>query len=794
MRSGPTASRRLAMRLTMSREVRKTAVQCFPVSGDSLHRLLKRTRDVNPDVRKSAFRSLALSTPIIFNEVQLSEALEGGLRDRDEKVQKACLTMVQRWIAEVPLLSVLDLLNVVENETTAEVVLRQLFSVNEDVEALKAPAPSCETFSAFTPEQAILWRVSIEPHQGEADEPSVNLDEVTVLVQKAVGENFVMKQLLLSSLTLIPLSNEHFRRGYSRCLRDLLLEETRLSVAVQQLCMDALAKVHTNESEFLQIMLEILADIVEPLDDEDDEEEEAEEEEDILASQEQAVATRSSEVHMRALVLVEKILGNTGLTVDHPGIAGLLQAIIIPAVQHRHVEVRAIGLKCFGLYCLLDMDMAANNLLVFVQAASRDKDAVKLVAAQTLFDFLSRYDPIRLLQQEESWPREFKTAVLSQADRDVEEEEEMATADRRSFTMLTLVKFLRHNNCELRTVAVEGFAKLLLNNFITDPQILSTLVTLYFHPATDSSSALVQCLGAFFPAYSIGGAEHQRCLEDCFMPTIRRILTSSKYSPLRKVPVDKVAMFVLQHLSTSLGKTKSMQHDRLAVELAEELYAMGAYVSEQGKLLCKVICKQSICGDDKQLVHRLTAAVIQITRKTKDKNLQRSLQSLYKKLNALCPGGAGTKRLPPLEEPTKKKRKRKDGGKATANVLQPIYQEDDLADDSNVPEEPVLGKRKADKAAAAKKRLKKDSRKMPALNVREEQALSFTQHDPTSTPSQQRDSTCLTAPHSLSVSSLFLSLFLFLFLSLSLSLSFALALSPFLARALSLPLSILIFG
>jgi hypothetical protein len=60
-------------------------------------------------------------------------------------------------------------------------------------------------------------------------------------------------------------------------------------------------------------------------------------------------------VYTRALTIAEQLLSGTRKTLHHAGIAGLLDALLLPAIfQSANPQVRSNGLRCLGIYCLLD--------------------------------------------------------------------------------------------------------------------------------------------------------------------------------------------------------------------------------------------------------------------------------------------------------------------------------------------------------------------------------------------------------------------------------------------------------
>ena len=55
---------------------------------------------------------------------------------------------------------------------------------------------------------------------------------------------------------------------------------------------------------------------------------------------------------------------------------------------------------------------------------------------------------------------------------------------------------------EVRTVAAQGLAKLLLAGRIMAPKLISRLLLLWYNPLTEDDIMLRHCLGTFFPVYA----------------------------------------------------------------------------------------------------------------------------------------------------------------------------------------------------------------------------------------------------------------------------------------------------
>jgi len=400
-----------------------------------------------------------------------------------------------------------------------------------------------------------------------------------------------------------------------------------------------LRQLHPDEGEFLQLVLEILADVVDPL----------EENTKSPTSPHEDEEEHPDEVFARALSIVEEILRFTSKESSHPGIRGLLQNYIIPSLNHMDASVREKALSCLALFCLLDEQEAAKYLLVFVKVVgSAEPDGVQHVAVRALFDFLTLFGPETLLAQERLWGQEFQ---IEENEKDKDEQ------DNRSFTMMTLVRCLTQTrNLDIRSTAVEGFAKLLLNNFLDDCQIVSVLITLYFHPKTHTDQLLTQCLGAFFPAYCMNSPLHAAAVRDAFSPTLERIIGCSEYSPLRKVDIGKVVQFMISHIdmeyANRAGKTIPSQ-DELALVIATLANEYMDNNTDMSKALCKVLHNLRIEGEEEETAKSLARKVELLLEDVSEKSLKSNLNKVLTKLGH----SAGRKRARKTSSSPSKRRR-----------------------------------------------------------------------------------------------------------------------------------------
>ena len=373
---------------------------------------------------------------------------------------------------------------------------------------------------------------------------------------------FIVKQILKISLLNNEIVHDELERiEIADKVREYLKEEH--PEEIQHLFISLLRSLH-DETNFLHMILEILADITELF-------EQTESEDSFLPSSDDGsvdhlqtmIPTSSAsnnnckpineEALARNLVLCEELLLHSSPSSSNRNLMiGLLDTLILPSVQHSNDQLRAKGLKCLALFCLMEEKDAGEFLLLFVQAAQKDNAHVQLIAAQSLFDFLSSFNPLYLISQESHWPSDLisQSTKLGDQIRKDEKVYTLCSNEIQSFTMTTLITLLRHNDPLIRNVAVQGFSKLLLNNIITDHHILAVMITLYFHPAISQTPRILYCLNSFFYSFSITD-QHKEIIIKSFQPTIKRVLKASKYSPLRIISVCDVFSFISKILQSS---------------------------------------------------------------------------------------------------------------------------------------------------------------------------------------------------------------------------------------------------
>eukprot|EP00026_Physarum_polycephalum_P000606 Phypoly_transcript_00607.p1 GENE.Phypoly_transcript_00607~~Phypoly_transcript_00607.p1 ORF type:complete len:1416 (+),score=260.93 Phypoly_transcript_00607:45-4250(+) len=280
------------------------------------------------------------------------------------------------------------------------------------------------------------------------------------------------------------------------------------------------------------------------------------------------------------------LLQHTDKMNTHAGVMEMHAVMLSKALHHPLAVIRARGVCCTVLYCLLDYDAARSHIPIFLQLLCDDLPAIQLSVIKGIFDLIAFFGP-PMLQDSVSYKGEKLLALLS--------------------------AFLLHDDEDFRYAAVEGFAKLFMADIATAPQQFTHLVLLFFNPVTAEDLELRQCLSVFFSAFVCRNFDaHSRLIEAAFTPTLKTIINAPHSSPIKKIQLLHVAQFLLTLLDNSNSPTPNdsaaYNHAWVAAELAHEILAN----PKDNKELCKVLPYCSVSEDDQDLLKSIEFLVEEI--------------------------------------------------------------------------------------------------------------------------------------------------------------------------------------
>ncbi|KAL9098072.1 MAG: hypothetical protein Q9163_006195 [Psora crenata] len=320
--------------------------------------------------------------------------------------------------------------------------------------------------------------------------------------EDTVEQEFIIEQLLHIALTM-DFSDEMGRRKMFALLRETIAiaelpdEITKLAIEVlRNICGPGAA----NEREFCGVVLEAVAEvhdaIVEYGNMEDNEDEsfhsacsELSESQptkpEALDSRgnagneeaEEAKAIRQIVVHMKCLHMAQCMLQIiAGDLQQNMHLVAMLNNLVVPAVRSHEAPIRERGLLCLGLCCLLDKNLAAENLMLFQHCFMKGHNALQVNAVYILTDILETHPSLLI--------------------------EPNTDPDRQKSILRVFSKGIKaYDTPEVHSATTTALTKLMLASVIKDEDLLRQAVICFFDPATKDNDCVRQALSYFLPTY-----------------------------------------------------------------------------------------------------------------------------------------------------------------------------------------------------------------------------------------------------------------------------------------------------
>ena len=363
-----------------------------------------------------------------------------------------------------------------------------------------------------------------------------NINALAELIQKiaveedaeedSVHQEFIVEQLLHIALTL-DFSDEVGRRTMFGLMREALAlaelpdEATRLIVEVLK---SSCGNSPVAEREFCSVVLEAIAEVHDTI--MDDKPNEGGNQDDSFVSaqselsDEGAPQNTSNEavdpekamkeimVNMKCLHIAQCMLQNVeGNLEDNSDLVTMLNNLVVPAVRSQEAPIRERGLLCLGLCCLLDRNLAEENLTLFLHCFSKGHEELQIIAIQIIGDVLTAHSSL-LIQPTQPYPGDEEAA------------EHQNALDKPVHKMFS--KSLKSVSKQVQSTACAALSKLMLSapapktagnqSILRVSELLKLLVTAYFDPDTASNSALRQALSYFIPVYCHSRKENMECM------------------------------------------------------------------------------------------------------------------------------------------------------------------------------------------------------------------------------------------------------------------------------------------
>ncbi|CAO3652827.1 unnamed protein product [Cunninghamella echinulata] len=503
-----------------SAEVRRVVILNLELTPETIPFIIERARDADTINRRIVY-SKPLAEITDFRMIPSTERyklIKWGLTDRDSAVKRAAKKMIAtEWIkhTEHNLLEFLERMDIMDGmvDDISEKMLTALLDYQKRSVSLNFDEQYWENLS---PESAFLVRVYIKVLVLNEMEDTLDkiLPEVTRhafyiqhynnLWQQATSETegeyeFIMTQLLGIAKHL-DYADEVGRRKMYSVIREIILTPDLPDEHLAML-VDILFLTSKDEYDFTRIMIEVISDIQEQEINELDEQSNAKRMrlDDSLVKEEMTDEAdpqilKVMLAKLKCLNICKYMLERCAESLqDNSTIYGVLNQLLIPAIQSREIVLREEGLHCLGLVCHLDKALALHNIPLFIHCIQNGHDELKKRALMVFFDMIMKYG-FDTISTKLEYPRELFEYCLD------------------------------HENIEIQTLAAEGLAKLMLSRMYKDEETLKLLVLLYFFPTTVDNNKIQQCLSYFFPAYCHSFSENQKSMAKIVMPALTELI------------------------------------------------------------------------------------------------------------------------------------------------------------------------------------------------------------------------------------------------------------------------------
>ncbi|KAJ6110827.1 hypothetical protein N7486_003062 [Penicillium sp. IBT 16267x] len=364
----------------------------------------------------------------------------------------------------------------------------------------------------------------------------------------AVEQEFIVEQLLHIAITL-DYSDEVGRRKMFALLRESLavpeLPEDCTKLAVETLrCV--CGPDRAGEGEFCSVVLEAIAEVHDTIMTEDSfvsakseisddassrhRSETPGEEESVPFNKEEAKAkiVREIVVNMKCLHIAQCMLQNTeGNLQQNMNLVTMLNNLVVPAVRSHEAPIRERGILCLGLCCLLDKNLAEENMTLFIHCYSKGHEGLQVTALQIICDMVTTHPSL--------------LAPITQSD-----SETVTTPPIQKPLLKVFSRALKANSPpSVQSAAATALSKLLLTNTFTPSgsnipaaiqeynqasveTLLQSLVVAFFHPRTKGNPALRQSLAYFFPVYCHSRLDNIQHMRRVAVPVIRAVINAAE--------------------------------------------------------------------------------------------------------------------------------------------------------------------------------------------------------------------------------------------------------------------------
>ncbi|CAL1528460.1 unnamed protein product [Lymnaea stagnalis] len=352
---------------------------------------------------------------------------------------------------------------------------------------------------------------------------------------------------------------------------------------------------------------------------------------------------------LKCLTIINEVLSTLTIKRMTPALQGLMESQqILPGMANEDADIRNNAVRAIGLYCLISKDLVMQNLPILLQASQMDTHLVRSTAFKSIFDLVQFYgleafsDCSKDANLHINTPNDKSCEERTELQNGVEREGSTVWSESAGKVITILSSTLDNENSELRNIAAEGLAKLLLSGRVVSSKLLSHLLLLWYNPLVEDDEVLIRTLGDFFPLFAFANSANQEVVEEAFVPTLRTVLHAPLTSPLAEIDEMNLANFLIElmdaqnlsdnQLENSLVKENPC-HDNIAVKLCNEILSHPD--SSDTKLWLKVLNQLSINPENTSLQKNLLALCEHMATEITDKQCCNLLKKFRSTLSVM---------------------------------------------------------------------------------------------------------------------------------------------------------------
>ncbi|KAL6452908.1 YCG1 Condensin complex subunit 3 [Candida maltosa Xu316] len=340
-------------------------------------------------------------------------------------------------------------------------------------------------------------------------------DDCIPFSKKLKELEFVINQLLQIAKDF-DLSDEIGRRKLSQIIRTTLTED-KLPENLISVALKVLNAISINEKDFVSMAVEIITDIRDSRDEEFHSaaatfDNDFYEEDDAISSKKRKVEADMppDDIVLRCLIITGHVLEVLNQNLDHHlSLSSIYSGIVNYALQSdTKKNLHLAGLRCLGLFALIDHQIAEIACKTIFQAAKSNGEEVKTIGLKAIMDILATYG-MNILDSN------FKYRYSR-------------------FFYKTLLAF---ETPKLQCIVAEGLCKLFLSDVLNksmqkkpdrentsttseqqqeeddlfehEKHLFEALILIYFNPHTKINQELQQILSFCIPVYAFSKQDHQ---------------------------------------------------------------------------------------------------------------------------------------------------------------------------------------------------------------------------------------------------------------------------------------------